>query len=60
VGLAGWRAAVDRKAVAGVQPAALGGVPVYVMPSTSGLNARTSVADLAGHLRAAADLADEA
>jgi hypothetical protein len=30
------------------------------MPSTSGLNARTSVADLAGHLRAAADLADEA
>ena len=42
VGLAGWRAAVDRRAVAGVQPGGLGGVPVYVMPSTSGLNARTS------------------
>ena len=60
VGLAGWRAAVDRKAVAGVQPADLGGVPVYVMPSTSGLNARVPPAELADHLRAAADLADGA
>jgi TDG/mug DNA glycosylase family protein len=58
VGLAGWRAAVDRRAVPGVQPAALAGVPVYVMPSTSGLNARTPLADLADHLRAAARLAD--
>jgi TDG/mug DNA glycosylase family protein len=58
VGLAGWRAAVDRKAVAGVQPADLGGVPVYVMPSTSGLNARVPAAELADHLRAAARLAD--
>jgi TDG/mug DNA glycosylase family protein len=58
VGLAGWRAAVDRKAVAGVQPADLGGVPVYVMPSTSGLNARVPAAELADHLRAAAHLAD--
>jgi TDG/mug DNA glycosylase family protein len=58
VGLAGWRAAVDRRAVAGVQPAGLGGVPVYVMPSTSGLNARTPLSDLADHLRAAARLAD--
>ena len=58
VGLAGWRAAVDRRAVAGVQPAGLGDVPVYVMPSTSGLNARVSVDELAAHLRAAADLAD--
>ena len=40
-GLAGWRAAVDRKAVAGAQPAGIGGRPAYVMPSTSGLNART-------------------
>ncbi len=40
VGLAGWRAAVDRKAVAGEQPDGIGGRPVYVMPSTSGLNAR--------------------
>jgi TDG/mug DNA glycosylase family protein len=58
VGLAGWRAAVDRRAVAGVQPAGLGGVPVYVMPSTSGLNARTPLSDLADHLRAVARLAD--
>ncbi|MGZ4692940.1 MAG: methyltransferase domain-containing protein [Acidimicrobiales bacterium] len=58
VGLAGWRAAADRKAVAGVQPEALGGTPVYVMPSTSGLNARTTPAELADHLRAAAALAD--
>jgi TDG/mug DNA glycosylase family protein len=41
VGLEGWRAAVDRKAIVGWQPAlptgtALAGVPTYVMPSTSG------------------------
>jgi TDG/mug DNA glycosylase family protein len=59
VGLAGWRAAVDRKAVAGVQPTACGGRPVYVMPSTSGLNARVPPAALAAHLSAAAALADE-
>jgi TDG/mug DNA glycosylase family protein len=58
VGLAGWRAAVDRKAVAGVQPDGIGGRPAYVMPSTSGLNARVPLADLADHLRAAAALAD--
>jgi TDG/mug DNA glycosylase family protein len=54
VGLAGWRAAVDRRAVVGWQPQALGGVPVYVLPSTSGLNARVSLDDLARHLRSAA------
>ena len=57
VGLAGWRAAVDRKAVAGPQAQTLGGRPVYVMPSSSGLNAHSSVADLASHLRAALLLA---
>lgn len=57
VGLAGWRAAMDRKAVAGPQPGGLGGRPVYVMPSTSGLNAHSRPADLAEHLRAAAALA---
>jgi double-stranded uracil-DNA glycosylase len=57
VGLAGWRAAVDRRAVAGVQAATLAGVPAYVMPSTSGLNARTPLAELADHLRAAVTLA---
>ena len=57
VGLAGWRAAFDRKAQPGVQPEAFGGVPAYVMPSTSGLNARVPVSELADHLRAAATLA---
>ncbi|MEZ5169632.1 MAG: mismatch-specific DNA-glycosylase [Acidimicrobiia bacterium] len=56
VGLAGWRAAVDRHATAGVQPSDLGGRPVYVMGSTSGLNAHTTVDDCADHLRAAAKL----
>lgn len=56
VGLAGWRAAVDRKASAGAQPEGLGGRPVYVMPSTSGLNAGSSLADLTDHLRQAAAL----
>jgi TDG/mug DNA glycosylase family protein len=58
VGLAGWRAAVDRKAVAGEQPDGFGGVPAYVMPNPSGLNAKTSLDDFAVHLRAAAELAD--
>ncbi len=55
VGLAGWRAAVDRRAGAGWQPRRLGPSPVYVMPSTSGLNAATSLAVLVDHLRTAAD-----
>jgi TDG/mug DNA glycosylase family protein len=50
VGLAGWRAAVDRKAAAGLQPAPFAGVPAYVMPSTSGLNAHSRPADLAAHM----------
>jgi len=58
VGLAGWRAAVDRKAIAGVQQRRLGLSPVYVMPSTSGLNAHSSLADLTSHLKAATELAD--
>ena len=57
VGLAGWRAAIDRRAVPGPQPEPFGGRPAYVMPSTSGRNARTSPADLADHLRAALALA---
>jgi TDG/mug DNA glycosylase family protein len=59
VGLAGWRAAVDRRAVAGVQERRVGGRPAYVMPSTSGLNAATPLAVLVEHLRAAAALADQ-
>jgi TDG/mug DNA glycosylase family protein len=57
VGLAGWRAVVDRRATAGVQPAGLAGVPVYVMPSTSGLNARTPLAELTEHFRTAMTVA---
>jgi double-stranded uracil-DNA glycosylase len=57
VGLAGWRATVDRHASPGVQPGDLAGAPVYVMPSTSGLNARTSLAEHADHLHHAARLA---
>ena len=54
VGLAGWRAAADRTATPGWQESDLGGSPVYVMPSTSGLNAHSSLTDLTDHLRHAA------
>jgi TDG/mug DNA glycosylase family protein len=53
VGLQGWRAAVDRRASPGWQERQLGGSPVYVLPSTSGLNAGTSLEQLVEHLRAA-------
>ncbi len=53
VGLAGWRAAVNRRALAGWQKQHLGGRPVYLMPSTSGLNAHSSLDELANHLREA-------
>jgi TDG/mug DNA glycosylase family protein len=53
VGLAGWRAAVDRRAEPGWQARQLGGRPVYVMPSTSGLNAATPLGTLVDHLRTA-------
>ena len=54
VGLAGWRLAVDRKAERGWQPEGIAGRPVYLMPSTSGLNAHDTVDTLADHLRTAA------
>jgi TDG/mug DNA glycosylase family protein len=57
VGLAGWRAAVNPRAKPGVQPGGFGGAPAYVMPSTSGANARTTMGDLVRHLRAADALA---
>jgi len=60
VGLEGWRAAIDRKAVAGLQPGDFGGRPAYVLPSTSGLNAHSRLDDLVEHVRAVAALADEA
>ncbi|MFM8237513.1 MAG: mismatch-specific DNA-glycosylase [Actinomycetota bacterium] len=53
VGLAGYRAAFSANADAGRQPESIAGSPVYVMPSTSGLNARTPLAALVEHFRAA-------
>jgi len=60
VGLTGWRAAVDGAAIAGLQLAPFGGAVAYVMPSTSGLNARTSASDLAWHMAEAVDAARSA
>ena len=57
VGLAGWRAAVDRKAQGGPQSQELGGRPVYVMPSTSGAAAGYQLADYVSHFQQAAALA---
>jgi TDG/mug DNA glycosylase family protein len=59
VGLAGWRAVVDRRATAGIQPDGFADRPAYVMPNPSGLNAHVRVDDLADHLRVAATLADD-
>lgn len=53
VGLDGWRRAVDRRARPGWIAGGFGGRPAYLMPSTSGRNARVPVAELASHLRAA-------
>ena len=53
VGLAGWRAAVSKHAVPGPQPDGFAGVPAYLMPSTSGLNAHTKPLDFVHHLLAA-------
>jgi double-stranded uracil-DNA glycosylase len=53
VGLAGYRAAVDRKATVGWQPQPFAGSRAYVMPNPSGINAHARPADIAQHLRAA-------
>jgi TDG/mug DNA glycosylase family protein len=55
VGLAGYRAAIDRSAVAGPQPGGFAGAAAYLMPNTSGLNAHARPADFARHLAAAID-----
>lgn len=57
LGVTGWRHAVDRRARLGVQDDTIGGVPVYVMPNPSGLNAHATPAALAEHLGAALALA---
>ena len=53
VGLTGWRQGVDRGAEAGWQPQPFGGVPAYVMPNTSGLNAHETLESLAAHVEKA-------
>lgn len=53
VGLGGWRTGVDRRAESGWQPDSFGGAPVYLMPSTSGLNTHESVDSLTKHLEKA-------
>ena len=59
VGLSGWRSAVDRHALAGVQPQPIGASAVYVMPNPSGLNAHATVESLADHFREVRRVADE-
>ena len=54
------RAALDRRALPGPQERTIGGRPAYLMASTSGLNAPSSLAQLTAHLQAAAALADSA
>lgn len=58
LGLTGWRRAVDRTAVAGLQERTLGGRPVHLMPNPSGANAHVGVDEIAGHLSAALAQAD--
>lgn len=53
VGLEGWRHAADRTAQPGWIRGGFAGQPAYLMPSTSGRNARVPLADLAAHLRRA-------
>ena len=48
LGVTAWRIAAGRpKAVLGLQPDALGGRPVWVLPNPSGLNAHHQLPDLA-------------
>ncbi len=53
VGLDGWRTVVDRRAQPGWLADPFGGRPAYLMPSTSGRNARVPPAELVAHLRSA-------
>lgn len=55
VGLDGWRRVVDRRAAPGWIEGGFAGRPAYLMPSTSGRNARVPIAELARHLKSAAN-----
>jgi TDG/mug DNA glycosylase family protein len=54
VGLDGYRRAIEPGARPGWLAGGFGGRPAYLMPSTSGLNARSGIAALAAHLARAA------
>ena len=55
LGVTAYRTAFGRpKAVPGLQPETLGGAPLWVVPNPSGLNAHSSVNDLAAAYREAA------
>src|SRR5262249_18716312 len=54
VGLEGWRQVIDRHAQPGWVPGGFADNPAYLMPSTSGRNARVPLTELAAHLRIAA------
>ncbi|MBM4334964.1 MAG: methyltransferase domain-containing protein [Deltaproteobacteria bacterium] len=56
VGLEGFRSAFDRSARPGVLRGGFAGRPAYLMPSTSGRNASSSLAALSAHLRRARGL----
>ncbi len=58
VGLAGYRQVVNKKAQCGQQPELLGGVPVYLMPSTSGLNANYSLKQLTDNFIQVLEISD--
>ena len=60
VGLGGWRKAMNPQAQIGPQPETLGGIPVYLMQSTSGANAHATLDDLTAQLKAAVNFADDA
>lgn len=57
VGLGAWRQATSQQAESGRQTRTIGDRPVYLMPSTSGLNAATSLDVLVEHLLTADRLA---
>ena len=52
VGVTGYRVAIDQARRARLATRPFAGVPTYVMPNTSGLNAHAKPADFADHLRA--------
>lgn len=56
VGLEGFRSAFDRSARPGVRRGGFAGCPAYLMPSSSGRNASSSLAEIETHLRRARGL----